>query len=146
MTVKELIARLSTCEKDADVFLGAPERSAEIEDVCTPVPEMVFLQDERKPRPAGSILEEAARIRSGERNVDYGDAVESFERVAEIANAITGLSLTPAECCKVLIAVKLTRERYNHKRDNLVDACGYIEILHQIEERTLNDNDNDNEQ
>lgn len=81
-----------------------------------------------------SILTEAARIRGGERNTDYGDAVESFEVVAEIANAITGLSLTPAQCCKVLLAVKLTRERYNHKRDNLVDLCGYTDILALIED------------
>ncbi len=87
--------------------------------------------------PPASILQEAVRIRSGERNADYGDAVESFEIVAEIANAITGLNLTPAQCCKVLLAVKLTRERYNHKRDNLVDLCGYADILNLIEDSII---------
>lgn len=81
-----------------------------------------------------SILSEAAQIRSGERNTDYGSAVESFQKVAQIANLFTGLSLTPADCCKVMIAVKMTRESYNHKRDNLVDACGYLDILELIEE------------
>ncbi len=81
-----------------------------------------------------SILLEAARIRSGERNADYGDAVENFRRIKEIANAITGLSLTEAQICKIMIAVKLARELHNHKRDNLVDLCGYAEILQLIEE------------
>ncbi len=88
-----------------------------------------------------SILEEAAQIRSGERNADYGDAIESFEIIARVANAITGLELTPAQCCKVMLAVKLTRERYNHKRDNLVDLCGYADILELIETRKLDDNE-----
>ncbi len=81
-----------------------------------------------------SILAEAALIRSGERNADYGDAVENFRRITQIANAITGLELTPAQCCKVMIAVKLARELHNHKRDNLVDLCGYADILALIED------------
>ena len=30
-----------------------------------------------------------------------------------------------------MIAVKLARENYRHKRDNLVDLAGYVEILHE---------------
>ena len=83
------------------------------------------------------ILTEAARIRGGERNADYGDAVENFRRITEIANAITGLELTPAQCCKVMLAVKLARELHNHKRDNLVDLCGYADILNLIEDSII---------
>ena len=79
------------------------------------------------------ILHEAIQIRGGERNADYGDAVENFRRIAEIANALTGLSLTPVQCCKVLMAVKLSRERHNPKRDNRVDLCGYTDILDLLE-------------
>lgn len=82
-----------------------------------------------------SILAEAARIRSGERNVDYGSAVESFEKIARVANEMTGLTLTAADCCKVMMAVKIVRESYNHKRDNLVDLCGYADILELIENK-----------
>ena len=88
---------------------------------------------DKQPARRASILEEAVRIRSGERNTDYGDAVENFRRITEIANAITGLELTSAQCCKVMIAVKLARELHNHKRDNLVDMCGYADILELIE-------------
>ena len=42
--------------------------------------------------------------------------------------------MTDIECCNVMIAVKLIRERHKHKRDNLVDLCGYAEILNRLEE------------
>lgn len=80
------------------------------------------------------ILHEAIQIRSGERNADYGDAVENFRRITEIANAITGLSLTSIQICKIMIAVKLARERHNPKRDNRVDLCGYTDILDLLEQ------------
>ncbi len=86
--------------------------------------------------PLGAFWRRPRGSGGGERNADYGDAVESFEIVAKIANAITGLNLTPAQCRKVLLAVKLTRERYNHKRDNLIDLCGYADILELIETST----------
>jgi hypothetical protein len=80
------------------------------------------------------ILQEAIQIRGGERKADYGDAVENFRRITEIANAITGLSLTSVQICKVMMAVKLARERHNPKRDNRVDLCGYTDILDLLEQ------------
>ena len=81
-----------------------------------------------------SVLDEAKRIRSGERNVDYGDAVENFRRITTIANEITGLSLRPSDVCRVMLAVKLARERHRPKRDNRVDICGYVDILDLLEQ------------
>lgn len=80
------------------------------------------------------ILHEAIRIRSGERQADYGDAVENFRRITALANQLTGLSLTPVQVCKILIALKFTRELHNPKRDNRVDICGYTDILDLLEE------------
>ena len=90
-----------------------------------------------------SILQEAIQIRSGERNADYGDAVENFDRIAEIYRAISGKYLSAEDCCAVMIAVKLSRERHIHKRDNLVDLCGYADILHLIKERDLMEDPNE---
>lgn len=81
-----------------------------------------------------SILAEAAEIRAGVRAVDYGDAVENFKLIAEIATLLVGVKITPEECCIVLMATKLARERCKHKRDNLVDLCGYADILYLIRE------------
>lgn len=85
-----------------------------------------------------SILEEAAEIRAGVRAADYGDAVENFKRISEIATAISDVEVPPDICCIVQMATKLARERHKHKRDNLVDLCGYADILHLIRESEIN--------
>lgn len=79
-----------------------------------------------------SILSEAEEIVNGSRHSDYGDARESFSRVATIASVMTGKELAPEDCCAVLMAVKLVRESFNHKRDNLVDLCGYAELMNRL--------------
>ena len=81
-----------------------------------------------------SILSEAEEIVNGSRHSDYGDAKESFGRVATIASVMTGKELAPEDCCAVLMAVKLVRESFNHKRDNLVDLCGYAELMNRLKE------------
>lgn len=79
-----------------------------------------------------SILDEAEEIVNGSRQSDYGDANESFSRIATIASVMTGKDLSPEDCCAVMMAVKLVRESFNHKRDNLVDLCGYAELLNRL--------------
>lgn len=79
-----------------------------------------------------SIIEEAKEIRGGSRQSDYGDCVANMQRISEIATLINGRRLTPKECTIVLIAVKLSREAFKHKRDNLVDLIGYADILNEV--------------
>ena len=79
-----------------------------------------------------SILSEAEEIVNGSRQSDYGDANESFSRIATIASVMTGKELSPEDCCAVMMAVKLVRESFNHKRDNLVDLCGYAELMNRL--------------
>ena len=81
-----------------------------------------------------SILSEAEEIVNGSRHSDYGDARESFGRIATIASVMTGKELSPEDCCAVLMAVKLVRESFAHKRDNLVDLCGYAHIMNELNE------------
>lgn len=81
-----------------------------------------------------STLSEAERIVNGDRQADYSDPVANFNRIAYIASAIMAKDITAEECCIVMIAVKLAREEYKHKRDNLVDLAGYVEILHRIKD------------
>lgn len=82
-----------------------------------------------------SILAEAEDIVNGSRQSDYGDARESFSRIATIASVMTGKELSPEDCCAVMMAVKLVRESFAHKRDNLVDLCGYAHIMNEINDR-----------
>jgi hypothetical protein len=79
-----------------------------------------------------NILEEANNIvnaRSQEKERMYGPFSEGMERATQIFNGMTGLNITAIEMYKALVALKLSRESYNHKEDNLLDACAYLGAL-----------------
>lgn len=86
-----------------------------------------------------SILKEAEEIinhRSEEKERQYGPFSEGMDRAASIFNGMTGLEVTGKEMYMALIALKFSRESYNHKRDNLLDAVAYIGALdNYIEEK-----------
>ena len=86
-----------------------------------------------------SILKEADEIinhRSEEKERQYGPFSEGMDRAASIFNGMTGLNVTGREMYMALIALKFSRESYNHKRDNLLDAVAYIGALdNYIEEK-----------
>lgn len=79
-----------------------------------------------------SIAEEAIKIVKGHRNNDYGSATESFDRIAKMSSLLCNKEFTALDCVRVLKAVKLVRESYKHKEDNLIDLIGYTEIENQI--------------
>lgn len=88
-----------------------------------------------------SILLEADKIVNGERAADYGSAKESFGKIARLTELLLddeekkfleSGTITDTVVCKVLIALKYVRESNKHKRDNLVDASGYTELLNRL--------------
>jgi hypothetical protein len=79
-----------------------------------------------------NILEKAneiVNIRSEEKERMYGPFEEGMERAAKILSEMTGVELDASFMYKAMIALKLTRESYNHKEDNLLDAVAYIGAL-----------------
>jgi hypothetical protein len=79
-----------------------------------------------------SILEEANEIvnnRSEESDRQYGPFSEGMDRAAKIFSGMTGIEVTGREMFMALVALKFSRESYNHKRDNLLDAVAYIQGL-----------------
>jgi len=76
-----------------------------------------------------NILEQANQIvnnRLEEKERMYGDFDKGMERAAEILTAMTGETLDATFMYKSMIALKLSRESFNHKEDNLLDAVAYI--------------------
>lgn len=67
-----------------------------------------------------------------DRQDEYGDPEGNYIRAARIASLMTGKDFDASDVVNVMIAVKLARQAMRHKRDNLVDACGYIEILDKV--------------
>jgi len=80
-----------------------------------------------------TILEEAQEIVAGPRREAYGHPRHNFALTADIANLLLpGHQFTPEDVPMFMVAVKLAREVFHHKRDNLVDLCGYLETLDQL--------------
>lgn len=79
-----------------------------------------------------SVLEEAAEIIHGPRRESYGDARESFERIAAMWQVILKRPVSGHEVALCMIALKLCRESNKHSRDNLVDIAGYADLANTV--------------
>jgi len=80
-----------------------------------------------------NILQEAHRLVDGDRDKSYGGWNEDFSRTAKLASILTKKELTALDVIKIMVCVKLSRSSNRYKRDNLVDACGYLEGWNEIE-------------
>jgi hypothetical protein len=79
-----------------------------------------------------NILEKANEIvnlRSEEKERMYGPFEEGMERAALILSGMLGYEVTGDVMYKAMIALKLSRQSYNHKEDNLLDAVAYLGSL-----------------
>ena len=76
-----------------------------------------------------NILNEANQIinnRSEEKQRQYGPLGEGFERAAMIASGMSGRTWSADDMFIAMIALKFSRQSYNFKEDNLLDAAAYI--------------------
>ena len=84
-----------------------------------------------------NILDKANKIineRSEEKERMYGPFNEGMERAAMIASGATGKTITPQDMYMCLVSLKLSRQSYNHKEDNLLDAVAYLGSLNNYNE------------
>lgn len=78
------------------------------------------------------ILKEAEVLVNGARREDYGSVQEDFKRIAAIWSAILGCEVKPEQIPLCMIGVKISREVYKHKDDNMVDIIGYVLTLEKL--------------
>ena len=86
-----------------------------------------------------SVAIDAHTAIHGEKRKAYGPVNESFHKIATIASIGCNKEITDEDVCRILLAVKYVRESYNHQRDNLVDICGYADLLQQLFESPYSD-------
>lgn len=87
-----------------------------------------------------NILEEANNItflRNEEKERQYGPFKEGMEKAAIIATELCGKYISPIDMTKCMIALKLSRESYNHKFDNLLDLISYTAILNELNDEKV---------
>lgn len=90
-----------------------------------------------------NILKKAISIiynRKEEKERQYGPFKEGMIRAAKILEGMTGQKVKVEFMYKAMIALKFSRESYNHKEDNLLDAVAYIASMNDL----LNEKDDDN--
>lgn len=80
---------------------------------------------------------EAADLVLGPRGEYYDHPYDNFQRTAHLWTGILysklkeGQAIDPDEVSLCLVALKLAREAFRHKRDNIVDGHGYL-ITHMM--------------
>jgi len=84
-----------------------------------------------------NILEKANEIinlRSEEKERMYGPFDEGMEKAAKLASLLTNKQIEARDMYLCMIALKLSRESYNYKEDNLLDCVAYIGALNNHEQ------------
>lgn len=76
--------------------------------------------------PTEDVLHEAIRITSGDRNAQYGDPNIDFERTAGMWQSYLQHPISTHDVAWMMVMLKASRNRHQAKRDNYVDAAGYI--------------------
>ncbi len=79
-----------------------------------------------------NVLEEALEVVQNSRQESYGHPLDDFSRTAKMWSAILGIEVRPEQIPLCMIAVKISRECHQPKRDNLVDIAGYTLTLEMV--------------
>lgn len=91
-----------------------------------------------------NILGRADKIvnhRSEEKERMYGPFSESMKRATDIYNASSpdNEKISVEGMYRAMIALKLSREAYSHREDNLLDAAAYIGALNNYIEAKIDE-------
>ena len=73
-----------------------------------------------------TIAEEAVSIVTGARQQTYGHPSKNFQDTARLWSVVLGIEVTATQVALCMVQVKIAREIFSPKRDNLVDSIGYL--------------------
>lgn len=131
-----------TAPKDLGSNAGGQPAAPCAPSVVPPFGQSVIRALEEIAKPAAAeplkenVLEEANRLIYGDRNRSYGHPFDNFDHTAGLINAQFRNKLkedfTAEEVGELMVLVKLSRQRYAHKRDNLTDIAGYVGCIDRI--------------
>lgn len=81
-----------------------------------------------------TILDTAKKAVYGDRQDDYGSVKDNFTMIAKLWSPIAGIEITPQQVGLMMVQVKIARQMFKPKTDNLVDGAGYFACLEKMEE------------
>lgn len=79
-----------------------------------------------------TILEEAQKAVYGDRQADYGNVLDNFTTIAHLWEIVLGYKVTAEQVGLCMIQVKVARQMFKPKRDNLVDIAGYSATIEKM--------------
>ncbi len=84
------------------------------------------------------LMDEAWDLTTRDRHNQYGSAEDAFRAYGHIWTGLLAHKLQPdavidaSDVCLMMTGLKIAREVRNSKRDNVVDAHGYLSLLSRI--------------
>jgi hypothetical protein len=92
-----------------------------------------------------NVIEEANKIIYGDREQTYGHPTVNLNRIATQWSLYLNqkyeaqLQITPEDVCWMMADLKKARQMNANKRDNLVDAIGYIGLIEVVYQENSKD-------
>ena len=91
-----------------------------------------------------NILNTANDIINGDRKDEYGDAFDSFDRIAGLWSSYLDHHISPVDVAQMMILMKVSRganvAKFNAiQEDSLVDIAGYSALAYQVSENYFKD-------
>jgi len=85
-------------------------------------------------QPRVEALREAARIISGDRDVQYGGPEENFERIAKIWGVILSTNITREDVAMMMVGLKVARyaSKSGFQPDTWIDVAGYAGCGYEV--------------
>lgn len=79
-----------------------------------------------------SVLHEAQRLITTDRNNAYDHPLDNFARIAKGWSVVFNAEVTEEQVALAMTWVKICREVHKHSRDNIVDGAGYLGTLQMV--------------
>ena len=84
--------------------------------------------------PRIEALREAARIISTERNMNYGDPEDNFDRTRKIWSVILGVDISNEDVAMMMVGLKMARyaNKGDFQPDTWIDIAGYAGCGYEV--------------
>lgn len=79
-----------------------------------------------------TLLTEAYQLVTGDRQKAYDHPARNFDRIARLWSVALDKDITAEDVAVCMVLVKIARQVHSPKRDNLVDAIGYLLTLEAV--------------
>lgn len=88
-------------------------------------------------------LRDAARLINGDRNTNYGNPIDNFDRISKIWSVILGIEVTAEDVAMCMAGLKMARyaSKSGFQPDTWIDIAGYAGCGYEVGKTTLDKRD-----